>query len=67
MPRLALEADAASLLKQGRAVVLLPHVGSASVHTRDMMCQRVVDNLFAWLDGKPPISPVAETPGPYPR
>ena len=48
-------------------VVLLPHVGSASVHTRDMMCQRVVDNLFAWLDGKPPISPVAETPGPYPR
>ncbi|MEM8877566.1 MAG: 2-hydroxyacid dehydrogenase [Pseudomonadota bacterium] len=48
-------------------VVLLPHVGSASVHTRDAMGQRVVDNLFAWLDNKPLISPVSETPGPYPR
>ena len=42
--------------------VLLPHVGSASEHTRDAMGQRVVDNLLAWKDGRPPISPVAETP-----
>ncbi|SHG39702.1 Lactate dehydrogenase [Kaistia soli DSM 19436] len=42
--------------------VLLPHVGSASVHTRDAMGQRVVDNLLAWAAGKPPLSPVAETP-----
>ncbi len=42
--------------------VLLPHVGSASVHTRDAMGQRVVDNLVAWSEGKPPISPVGETP-----
>lgn len=48
-------------------VVLLPHVGSASNHTRDAMGQLVVDNLIAWLDNKPPISPVPETPGPYPR
>ena len=42
--------------------VLLPHVGSASVHTRDAMGQRVVDNLLAFAAGKPPVSPVAETP-----
>ncbi|HWJ73419.1 MAG TPA: 2-hydroxyacid dehydrogenase [Kaistia sp.] len=42
--------------------VLLPHVGSASVYTRDAMGQRVVDNLLAWVAGKPPVSPVAETP-----
>jgi lactate dehydrogenase-like 2-hydroxyacid dehydrogenase len=48
-------------------VALLPHVGSASVHTRDAMGQLVVNNLIAWLDNKRLISPVPETPGPYPR
>jgi lactate dehydrogenase-like 2-hydroxyacid dehydrogenase len=43
-------------------VVLLPHVGSASVYTRRAMDQLVVDNLLAWADGKPPLSPVPETP-----
>jgi len=43
-------------------VVLLPHVGSASVHTRRVMDQLVVDNLLAWADGKPPLTPVPETP-----
>jgi lactate dehydrogenase-like 2-hydroxyacid dehydrogenase len=43
-------------------VVLFPHVGSASVHTRDMMDQLVVDNIAAWAAGKPPLTPVAETP-----
>lgn len=42
--------------------VLLPHVGSASHYTRDAMSQRVVDNLLAWKEGRPPLSPVAETP-----
>jgi lactate dehydrogenase-like 2-hydroxyacid dehydrogenase len=42
--------------------VLLPHVGSASVRTRRAMAERVVANLFAWADGKPPLTPVAETP-----
>ena len=43
-------------------VVLLPHVGSASVFTREKMDQLVVDNILAWAAGKPPLTPVAETP-----
>ena len=43
-------------------VVLLPHVGSASVHTRNAMGQLVVDNLVSWFSGKGPLTPVAETP-----
>jgi lactate dehydrogenase-like 2-hydroxyacid dehydrogenase len=44
--------------------VLLPHVGSASVKTRRAMAECVVSNLFAWADGKPPLTPVPETPWP---
>jgi lactate dehydrogenase-like 2-hydroxyacid dehydrogenase len=43
-------------------VVLFPHLGSASVHTRDKMDQLVVDNILAWTAGKPPLTPVPETP-----
>jgi lactate dehydrogenase-like 2-hydroxyacid dehydrogenase len=43
-------------------VVLLPHVGSASVHTRNAMGQLVVDNISSWFAGKGPLTPVAETP-----
>jgi len=43
-------------------VVLLPHVGSASVHTRRAMAQLVVDNLLAHAAGKKPLTPVPETP-----
>lgn len=43
-------------------VVLLPHVGSASVETRRAMGQLVVDNLVSWFGGKGPMTPVAETP-----
>ena len=45
-------------------VVLFPHLGSASVATREKMDQLVVDNLLAWGAGKPPLTPVAETPWP---
>jgi lactate dehydrogenase-like 2-hydroxyacid dehydrogenase len=45
-------------------VVLLPHVGSASHHTRRLMGQLVVDNLVSWFSGKGPITPVPETPWP---
>jgi lactate dehydrogenase-like 2-hydroxyacid dehydrogenase len=45
-------------------VVLLPHVGSASKHTRAAMGQLVVDNLLSWAAGKGPLTPVAETPWP---
>ena len=41
---------------------LFPHVGSGSVHTRDAMGQLVVDNLAAFAEGKPPKTPVPETP-----
>jgi lactate dehydrogenase-like 2-hydroxyacid dehydrogenase len=43
-------------------VVLLPHVGSASHHTRRMMGQLVVDNLISWFAKGQPVTPVAETP-----
>ena len=45
-------------------VVLFPHLGSGSVVTRERMDQLVVDNLLAWSAGKPPLTPVAETPWP---
>jgi len=39
-------------------VVLFPHLGSASVK----MDQLMVDNILAWAAGKPPLTPVPETP-----
>lgn len=45
-------------------VVLFPHLGSASEFTRRAMDQLVVDNLLAWFSGKPPLTPVQETPYP---
>ena len=44
--------------------VLLPHVGSASVHTRGAMGQLVVDNLESWFQKGTPLTPVPETPWP---
>ncbi|HXE86820.1 MAG TPA: 2-hydroxyacid dehydrogenase [Hyphomicrobiaceae bacterium] len=41
---------------------LLPHVGSASQYTRNAMGQLVMDNLVAYAEGKPPKTPVPETP-----
>ena len=43
-------------------VVLLPHIGSASVYTRDAMGQLVVDNLRSWFEAGKPLNPVPETP-----
>ena len=45
-------------------VVLFPHLGSASEATRAAMDQLVVDNILAWGSGKPPLTPVSETPYP---
>lgn len=42
-------------------VSLLPHVGSASVHTRRAMADLCVDNLASWFGGKGPITPVSES------
>jgi lactate dehydrogenase-like 2-hydroxyacid dehydrogenase len=49
-------------LKAMQNVVLLPHVGSASVVTRNAMDQMVVDNLKLWFGGKPVLTPIPETP-----
>jgi lactate dehydrogenase-like 2-hydroxyacid dehydrogenase len=49
-------------LKAMQNVVLLPHIGSASVVTRNAMDQLVVDNIKVWFAGKPPLTPVPETP-----
>jgi hypothetical protein len=43
-------------------IVLFPHLGSSSQYTRAKMEQLVVDNLLAWQAGKPPLTPVPETP-----
>jgi lactate dehydrogenase-like 2-hydroxyacid dehydrogenase len=40
---------------------LLPHVGSASVHTRDGMADLVADNLEAWFGTGKPLTAVGET------
>jgi lactate dehydrogenase-like 2-hydroxyacid dehydrogenase len=43
-------------------LTLLPHVGSASLHTRTMMGNLTMDNLMAYKQRKPPLTPVPETP-----
>jgi lactate dehydrogenase-like 2-hydroxyacid dehydrogenase len=58
----ATEPNVPDELKSMQNVVLLPHIGSASIVTRNAMDQLVVDNLKSWFAGKPPLTPVAETP-----
>ena len=48
-------------LKTMQNVILLPHIGSASLVTRNAMDQLVVDNLKTWFSGKAPLTPIAET------
>jgi lactate dehydrogenase-like 2-hydroxyacid dehydrogenase len=43
-------------------VTLFPHVGSASMHTRDGMGQLLVDNLVGYTKGLAPKTPIDETP-----
>jgi lactate dehydrogenase-like 2-hydroxyacid dehydrogenase len=45
-------------------VVLLPHCGSATHHTRALMARVVVENLVSWFEGRGPVNPVPETPWP---
>jgi lactate dehydrogenase-like 2-hydroxyacid dehydrogenase len=45
-------------------ICLFPHLGSSTEVTRSAMDQLVVDNVLAWLSGKPPLTPVPETPYP---
>jgi lactate dehydrogenase-like 2-hydroxyacid dehydrogenase len=39
-------------------VVLAPHIGSATVETREAMTRLVVDNLLAAEQGEPLLTPV---------
>jgi lactate dehydrogenase-like 2-hydroxyacid dehydrogenase len=48
-------------------IVLFPHLGSSTEVTRAAMDQLVVDNILAWAAGKPPLTPVSETPWPLKR
>lgn len=41
-------------------VVLAPHIGSASIETRDKMAEVAAENLRAVLDGEEPSNPVEE-------
>ncbi|MBY0382961.1 MAG: 2-hydroxyacid dehydrogenase [Xanthobacteraceae bacterium] len=41
-------------------VVLVPHVGSGTHHTRAVMGDLVVENLRSWFAGKGPVTPVPE-------
>jgi lactate dehydrogenase-like 2-hydroxyacid dehydrogenase len=43
-------------------LTVVPHVGSASLHTREKMGNLTVDNLIAYKERKPPPTPVTETP-----
>ncbi|MBX3569562.1 MAG: 2-hydroxyacid dehydrogenase [Rhizobiaceae bacterium] len=40
---------------------LFPHIGSASIHTRNAMADLCADNLVSWFSGKGPMTPVPET------
>ena len=44
-------------------LIVLPHIGSASVATRDTMALLVVDNVFDALDGKTPRTLIPGWPG----
>lgn len=43
-------------------LTMLPHVGSASIYTREKMGNLTVDNLIAYKERRPPLTPVPETP-----
>lgn len=47
-------------------VVLCPHIGSGTHHTRGRMAALGVENRVSWFAGGEPITPVAETPWPRP-
>ncbi|MDG4882395.1 2-hydroxyacid dehydrogenase [Mesorhizobium sp. WSM4884] len=46
---------------------LVPHVGSASDHTRRAMADLCVDNLVSWFGERRPLTPVPETANIKPR
>lgn len=61
------EPDVSQALLDAPNTSLLPHVGSASVHTRRAMADLSVDNLVSWFSQGKAITPVPETAGVKPR
>jgi len=57
------EPNVPQALIQMENVVLLPHVGSASIATRRAMDELVANNIVSWFSGKGPITPVPEASG----
>lgn len=55
------EPNVAQALLEAPNMVLLPHVGSASLHTRRAMADLCVDNLVAWFTDRKALTPVPET------
>lgn len=51
-------------LLQLENVVLTPHIGSGTFCTRSRMSELMLDNIAAWLEGRPALTPVPETPDP---
>lgn len=46
---------------------LLPHVGSATIHTRQAMADLVVDNLLSWFNDGRALTPTPETQNVTPK
>ena len=63
----AKEPDVPKELIEMDHIVLFPHLGSSTEVTRAAMDQLVVDNILSWAAGKPPLTPVSETPWPPKR
>lgn len=55
------EPNVPEALLRAENACLLPHVGSASQHTRRAMADLLADNLESWFAGKGALTPVAET------
>ncbi|MEO1702761.1 MAG: 2-hydroxyacid dehydrogenase [Pseudomonadota bacterium] len=55
------EPDVPASLLAAPNTVLLPHIASASEHTRAAMGQLVIENLISWFDKGVPVSSVPET------
>jgi len=52
------EPEIPAALKEMPNVILQPHMGTATIETREMMGQLVVENLSAKLAGRPLLTPV---------
>lgn len=55
------EPNVPQVLLDAPNTVLLPHIGSASVHTRRAMADLCVDNLVSWFSEGRALTPVPET------